>query len=90
VALLAEARGKDIMLGVIDVGTDEVETPALVAERIRKALPYVEPGRLFPSTDCGLVPRSRGAALGKLRALVDGTRLVRRELGGTDPARSAG
>jgi 5-methyltetrahydropteroyltriglutamate--homocysteine methyltransferase len=81
VALLAEARGKDIMLGVIDVGTDEVETPALVAERIRKALPYVEPGRLLPSTDCGLVPRRRPAALAKLRALVEGARLVRRELG---------
>ncbi len=81
VALLAEARGKDILLGVIDVGTEEVESPALVAERIRKALPYVDPGRLFPCTDCGLVPRGRESARGKLRALVEGARLVRRELG---------
>ncbi len=81
VAVLAEARGKDVLLGVIDVGTEEVESPALVAERIRRALPYVDPGRLFPCTDCGLVPRSRQAARGKLRALVEGTRLVRRELG---------
>jgi len=81
VALLGEARGKDVLLGVIDVGTEEVESPARVAERIRKALPYVEPGRLFPCTDCGLVPRSRQAAMGKLRALVEGARLVRRELG---------
>ena len=81
VALLAEARGKDILLGVIDVGTEEVESPALVAERIRKALPHVEPGRLFPCTDCGLVPRSRQAARAKLRALVEGAQMVRSELG---------
>jgi 5-methyltetrahydropteroyltriglutamate--homocysteine methyltransferase len=81
VAVLAEARGKDVLLGVIDVGTEEVESPALVAARIRKALPYVEPGRLFPCTDCGLVPRTRSAARAKLRALVEGAHLVRRELG---------
>ena len=79
-AVLAEARGKDVLLGVIDVGTEEVESPALVAARIRKALPYVEPGRLFPCTDCGLVPRTRSAARAKLRALVEGANLVRREL----------
>ena len=81
VALLAEARGKDILLGVIDVGTEEVESSDLVAERIRKALSYVDPGRLFPCTDCGLVPRSRESARAKLRALVEGAQMVRRELG---------
>ena len=81
-ALLAGARGKDVLLGVIDVGTEEVESPALVAERIRKALPHVDPRRLFPCTDCGLVPRTRQAARAKLRALVEGARIVRRELGG--------
>src|SRR3989454_1766993 len=79
VAVLAEARGKDILLGVIDVGTEEVESPARVAERIRKALPYVDPGRLFPCTDCGMVPRSRPAARAKLQALGEGARVVRRE-----------
>jgi 5-methyltetrahydropteroyltriglutamate--homocysteine methyltransferase len=82
VAVLEGARGKDILLGVIDVGTEEVEPPELVATRIKKALPYVDPARLFPCTDCGLVPRSRQAAQDKLRALVEGARLVRRELGG--------
>jgi len=81
VAVLEGARGKDILLGVIDVGTEEVETPALVASRIRKALPYVDPARLFPCTDCGLVPRTRAAARAKLSALVEGTRIIRRELG---------
>jgi 5-methyltetrahydropteroyltriglutamate--homocysteine methyltransferase len=81
VAVLEGARGKDVILGVIDVGTEEVESPALVAARIRKALPHVDPARLFPGTDCGLVPRTREAARGKLRALVEGTRIVRSELG---------
>jgi 5-methyltetrahydropteroyltriglutamate--homocysteine methyltransferase len=80
-AVLEGARGKDLLLGVIDVGTEEIESPELVAARIRKALPYVDPARLFPCTDCGLVPRSRQAARGKLRALVEGARQVRQELG---------
>ena len=81
VALLTEARGKDVLLGVIDVGTEEVESPELVATRIRNALPYVDPRRLFPCTDCGLVPRTRQAARAKLQALAAGAQLVRRELG---------
>ena len=76
-AVLAGARGKDVLVGVIDVGTEEVESPELVASRIEKALAYVGPERLFPCTDCGLVPRTRAAARGKLRALVEGARLVR-------------
>lgn len=80
VSALAEAGDKDVLLGVIDVGTETVETPELVAARIRAALPYVPPDRLYPCTDCGLVPRSRAAARGKLRALAAGAALVRREL----------
>lgn len=80
IALLATAGEKDIVLGVIDVGTEMVETPEIVAGRIRAALPYVPAERLYPCTDCGLVPRSRAAATGKLHALVAGAALVRREL----------
>jgi 5-methyltetrahydropteroyltriglutamate--homocysteine methyltransferase len=79
VSVLAELRGKDVLLGVIDVGTEEVETPDLVAERIRAAMPYVSPEHLYPCTDCGLVPRSRPASLGKMRALASGAAIVRRE-----------
>jgi len=79
-SVLGLARGKDLMVGVIDVGTEQVETPHTVADRIRAALAYVEPERLYPCTDCGLVPRSRQAARGKLEALADGARLVRSEL----------
>jgi 5-methyltetrahydropteroyltriglutamate--homocysteine methyltransferase len=80
VSVLAALAGEDIMLGVIDVGTDAVESPATVAERIRKALPYADPERLYPRTDCGLVPRPRAVARAKLQALVQGTAIVREDL----------
>ena len=82
VSLLAALRGKDVLIGVIDVGKEEVETPETVAGRIRAALPYVSPERLFPCTDCGMVPRSRASANGKMRSLAAGAAIVRRELGG--------
>ena len=80
-SVLAALRGKDVLLGVIDVGSEEVETPARVAERIRAALPYVAPEHLLPCTDCGMVPRSRAAAAGKMRALAEGAAIVRAEVG---------
>lgn len=80
VSVLSELAGKDVMVGVIDVGTEEVEPPELVAERIRRVLPYVPPDRLFPCTDCGLVPRGRESARGKLRALAGGAAIVRAEI----------
>ena len=79
-AVLREAGNKDVLLGVIDVGTEEVETPEIVADRIRAALTHVPAGRLKPSTDCGLVPRTRTAARGKMRALAAGAALVRTQL----------
>ena len=79
-AVLAEAKGKDLMVGVIDVGTEEVETGETVAARIRTALQYVAPEHLYPCTDCGMIPRSRTAARGKMQALADGAWLVRAEL----------
>jgi len=80
VSVLAALKGKDVLVGVIDVGTDNVESPQVVADRIRKALAYIEPRRLYPCTDCGMVPRSREAARGKMRALVEGAAIVRKEL----------
>jgi 5-methyltetrahydropteroyltriglutamate--homocysteine methyltransferase len=73
---------KEVMLGVIDVGTEEVETPETVAARIARALPHVPPERLIACTDCGMVPRSREAARGKMAALVGGAALARARLGG--------
>jgi 5-methyltetrahydropteroyltriglutamate--homocysteine methyltransferase len=78
--LLDLLRGKDVMAGVIDVASLEVETPAQVAETIRRVLRHVEPARLYPCTNCGMVPLPRDVARGKLRALGAGAALVRREL----------
>jgi 5-methyltetrahydropteroyltriglutamate--homocysteine methyltransferase len=76
-AVLREAGDKDVLAGVIDVGTEEVESPEVVAGRIRTALEYVPAARLKPTTDCGLVPRSRAAARGKMHALAAGAAIVR-------------
>jgi len=71
-----------IGLGVVDVKTHEVETPGVVAERIRQALDVLPAERLSVNPDCGLVHLPRDVAFGKLCAMVEGARLVRRELGG--------
>ena len=75
-AELGVLNGKDVMVGVIDVGTEEVESPDLVARRIEAALHHVDAARLIACTDCGLVPRSRAAAAGKIRSLTEGAALV--------------
>jgi 5-methyltetrahydropteroyltriglutamate--homocysteine methyltransferase len=67
---------KTIILGVLDLSTDDVETPATVADRIRRAFPYVPASRLVAAPDCGMKYLSRGAAYGKLEALVEGARLA--------------
>jgi 5-methyltetrahydropteroyltriglutamate--homocysteine methyltransferase len=79
--LIALLPGKDVLVGVIDVATDRVETPADVAAVIRQALQFVPAERLYPCTNCGMVPLSREVARGKLGALAAGAALVRQELG---------
>jgi 5-methyltetrahydropteroyltriglutamate--homocysteine methyltransferase len=79
-SVLRTLEGKDVLAGVIDVGTEAIETPDVVASRIRRLLEHVPADHLQPCTDCGMVPRSRAAASGKLRALVAGAALVRGEL----------
>ena len=81
ISLLGLLRGKDVLVGVIDVATHEVETPAEVASTIRRAMEYVPPERLYPCTNCGMVPLPRDVARRKLHALGAGARLVRQELG---------
>jgi len=78
--LLGLLRGKDVLVGCIDVATHDVENPDDVAETIRAAMKYVSPDRLFPCTNCGMVPLPREVARRKLLALGAGARLVRREL----------
>jgi 5-methyltetrahydropteroyltriglutamate--homocysteine methyltransferase len=78
--LLGLLKGKDLLVGAVDVASDIVETPEQVAATIRAAMKYVEPAKLYPCTNCGMVPLSREVAAGKLKALGAGAALVRREL----------
>ncbi|HEX2170967.1 MAG TPA: methionine synthase [Dehalococcoidia bacterium] len=80
-AVLELTGEKRVAMGVVDVSVDTLDTPEMVADRLRRALEYISPDRLLASTDCGLVPVERTRAYAKLRALVEGTKLVRRELG---------
>lgn len=75
------ARRRDVAVGVIDVKSYYVETPADVAERIRRCLRHAPAERLAFAPDCGLSQTARWAARPKLKAMVEGAHLVRRELG---------
>ena len=79
-SLLGLLQGKDVLVGAIDVATKGIETPEQVAETIRKAMAFVPPDRLYPCTNCGMVPLPRQVARGKLRALAAGAALVRKDL----------
>jgi len=79
--LMALLEGKDVLVGVIDVANDEVETPEQVAETIGRALQFVPKERLFPCTNCGLAPMDRAVAEKKLAALAAGARLARERYG---------
>ncbi len=88
VSLIGLLKGKDVLLGAVDVATEVVESPEMVAATIRSALPHVAPERLFPCSNCGMAPLSRELAVGKLKALSAGAALVRRELDSTQRARA--
>ena len=76
--LMRLLQGKDVMVGVIDVATDVVETPEQVADTIGRALQFVARERLLPCTNCGMAPMDRDVAMRKLQALVQGAELARR------------
>ena len=75
--LMALLAGKDVMVGVIDVASDVVETPEEVAETIGRALRFVPKERLIACTNCGMAPMRRAVAEAKLHALVQGAALAR-------------
>ena len=79
-SILRHLPSKTIILGVIDLSDPAVETPATVADRIRNALPFVPAERIVVAPDCGLKYLSREVAYGKMRAMVEGARIVREEL----------
>ena len=77
---LSELSPKIVVLGVLDLGDDQVETPEQVADRIRAALAHVPAERLIAAPDCGMKYLPRATAFAKLKALADGAALVRAEL----------
>jgi 5-methyltetrahydropteroyltriglutamate--homocysteine methyltransferase len=77
--VLADLSAKKIMLGVIDLGNPEIETAAVIAERIRHGLKYVSADRLIPAPDCGMKYMPRHIAFGKLKAMSDAAAMVRKE-----------
>ncbi len=79
-SVLAQLDDKQIMVGCIDLNDMTVETPEVVAARIRRALPFVAPERVILAPDCGMKYLPRATAYGKLKALADGAALVRQEL----------
>ncbi len=82
IELLGLLEGKDLMVGVIDVATDEIETAEQVAATIRRAIEVVPAEHLIPCTNCGMVPLSRDVSRAKLHALGAGVALVREDLNG--------
>ena len=79
--LMKLLAGKDVMVGVIDVASEVIETPEDIADTIGKALQFVPKNRLFPCTNCGLAPMSREVAIKKLEALAQGAALARQRYG---------
>jgi 5-methyltetrahydropteroyltriglutamate--homocysteine methyltransferase len=80
--LMALLKGKDVMVGVIDVASDTVETPEEIADTIGRALQFVPKQHLVACTNCGLAPMSRAVAEAKLKALAQGAALARQRYGG--------
>src|SRR5687767_12809977 len=81
-SILERLPGKKILLGVIDLNDMTVETPETVAARIRRALPYVKAEDLIVAPDCGMKYLPREVALGKMKAMVAGAKIMRQECAG--------
>lgn len=80
IELIKLLDGKEVLVGAIDVATNEVETPEEVAATLREALTYVEPDKLIACTNCGMAPLASDAANAKLKALAEGAAIIRNEL----------
>ncbi|MBK19486.1 MAG: 5-methyltetrahydropteroyltriglutamate--homocysteine methyltransferase [Rhodospirillaceae bacterium] len=79
-AALGALKGKKIVVGVLDLSDETVETPEIVAERIRAAMAYVPAEQLLVAPDCGMKYLSRDVAFGKLKAMAGGAAIIRDEL----------
>jgi 5-methyltetrahydropteroyltriglutamate--homocysteine methyltransferase len=85
-SVLKNLPSKNIILGVLDLSDMKIETAETVAERIRRALPHVPAERIIVAPDCGLKYLPRDVAFGKMKAMVEGTKIVRCELTGKNAA----
>ena len=79
-SVLSAFSGKTIMLGVIDLSDMQIETPTVVAARIRRALPFMRPEDIVVCTDCGMKYLPRDVAAAKMKAMVESAHIVRQEL----------
>jgi 5-methyltetrahydropteroyltriglutamate--homocysteine methyltransferase len=79
-AVLEKLAGKTILLGVLDLSDMTIETPEIVADRIRRALPHVPAERIIVAPDCGLKYLPRDVAFAKMQAMVAGSAIVRAEI----------
>ncbi len=80
IELLELIRGKKVMIGAIDVATNDIETPEQVADTLRKALKFVDADKLYPCTNCGMAPLPRDIASAKLNSLSAGAEIIRQQL----------
>ena len=78
--VLQKLPSKKIILGVLDLSTANIETPEIVAKRIRRAFKHIEPERIIVAPDCGMKYMNRTVAFEKLKAMCDGTEIIRNEL----------
>jgi 5-methyltetrahydropteroyltriglutamate--homocysteine methyltransferase len=81
-SVLAALPGKKIMVGAIDLSDMSIESPETVAARVRRALKYVDPKNVIVAPDCGMKYLPREVAAAKMKAMVEGARILRREIGG--------
>ena len=81
-SVLSKLPSKTVILGVLDLSTMSIESPEVVAQRIRRALPHVPAERIVVAPDCGLKYLPREVAFGKMKAMVEGANIVRREIWG--------
>ena len=81
-SVLAKLAGKQIMVGAIDLNDINVETSAQVVARIKRALPYVKPENVIIAPDCGMKYLPQEVAFGKMRAMVEAAKILRKEYGG--------
>jgi 5-methyltetrahydropteroyltriglutamate--homocysteine methyltransferase len=81
-SVLSSLKNKRIMVGCIDLSDMKIETPEVVVARLKKALQYVKPEDVIVAPDCGMKYLPREVAFGKLQAMVEGAKRLRKEYGG--------